>query len=227
MCGRFTLTRQDHVSLARELGVPIDQIPEDDYRPRYNIAPTDTHWIMRLEYEDRELRAARWGLINFWAKDAKSGYKQINARAESLDQRPAFRDAFKTRRCVVPADGFFEWTGAKAARQPIWFHRPDDGLILFAGLYEFWRPESVRWETTFAIVTTAANATVEPVHDRMPVILAEEAVDEWLYPRRTDIAGLKDLLVPASDDLLVGTPVSPRVNSVKNDDPACLEPVPS
>ena len=226
MCGRFTLSRQDRVSLARELGVPLGQLPEDSYRPRYNIAPTNGHWIMRMEYEDRELLRARWGLINHWAKDPKAGYRQINARAETLDKRPAFRDAFKKRRCAVPADGFFEWAGPKGQRQPIWFHRPDGGILLFAGLYESWQRDPGEWEQTFTIITTDANATLEPVHDRMPVILPGEAVDEWLYSRRDDHPVLKGLLAPASDDLLVGTSVSPRVNSIKNDDPACLEPIP-
>ena len=189
MCGRFTLSRQDRVSLARELGVPLGQLPEDSYRPRYNIAPTNRHWIMRMEYEDRELLRARWGLINNWAKDAKIGYRQINARAETLDKRPAFRGAFKKRRCVVPADGFFEWTGPKSARQPIWFHRPDGSLLLFAGLYESWQREPGAWEPTFAIITTDANATLEPVHDRMPVILPEEVVDEPLLSRISESSG--------------------------------------
>ncbi len=225
MCGRFTLTRQDRVSLATELGVPVSQISEESFRPRYNIAPTNRHWIVRMEYEDREALRARWGLINHWAKDAKVGYRQINARAETLDKRPAFRDAFKKRRCAVPADGFFEWAGPKGARQPFWFHREDSGLILFAGLYESWQPAPDQWEPTFTIITTDANTTLEPVHNRMPVILPDEAVDEWLFARSGDPTGLKELLVPAADDLLVGTPVSPRVNSIKYDDPACLEPV--
>jgi putative SOS response-associated peptidase YedK len=225
MCGRFTLARQDRVSLALELGVSVNQLAEETYRPRYNIAPTNKHWVVRMEYEDREMLRARWGLINHWAKDASVGHRQINARAETVDKRPAFRDAFKKRRCVVPADGFFEWAGPKGARQPIWFHRPDDGLILFAGLYESWQPAPDEWEPTFTIITTNANATLEPVHDRMPVILPDEAVDEWLYARQDDFAALDRLLVPAADDLLAATPVSPRVNSVKHDDPACLEPV--
>jgi putative SOS response-associated peptidase YedK len=225
MCGRFTLTRQDRVSLATELGVPVSQITEESCHPRYNIAPTNRHWIVRMQYEDREALRARWGLINHWAKDPAVGYKQINARAETADRRPAFRDAFKTRRCVVPADGFFEWAGRKGARQPYWFHRPDDGLLLFAGLYESWQPNPGEWEPTFTIITTDANATLEPVHNRMPVILPEEAVDEWLFAPSSDPLALKQLLVPAGDDLLVGTPVSPRVNSIKHDDPACLEPL--
>jgi putative SOS response-associated peptidase YedK len=227
MCGRFTLTRQDRVSLARELGVPVGQLPEDDYRPRYNIAPTNSHWVMRMEYEDRELLRARWGLINHWAKDPKVGYRQINARAEALEKRPAFREAFKKRRCVVPADGFFEWAGPKGELQPIWFHRPDGSLLLFAGLYEFWQPEPGEWEPTFTIITTDANATLEPVHNRMPAILPDEAVDEWLYARKSNLEELSSLLVPASEDLLEAVPVSRRVNNIKNDDAACLEPVPS
>ena len=223
MCGRFTLTRQDRVSLANELGVPLGQLSEDSYQPQYNIAPTNRHWIMRMEYEDRELLRARWGLINHWAQDPKIGYRQINARADTLEKRPAFRDAFNKRRCVVPADGFFEWAGTKEQRQPIWFHRSDGGLLLFAGLYESWQREPDEWEPTFTIITTDANATVEPIHNRMPVILPEQVVDEWLYTRRDNPSALKGLLVAVGDDLLVGTPVSPRVNSVKNDDPACLE----
>ncbi len=226
MCGRFTLTRQDRVSVARELGVPVSQLPEESYRPRYNIAPTNKHWIVRMEYEDRELLRARWGLINHWAKDPNVGYRQINARAETLDKRPAFRDAFNKRRCVVPADGFFEWAGPKGDRKPIWLHRQDGGLLLFAGLYESWQPTPGEWEPTFTIITTDANATLEPIHNRMPVILPEDGVDEWLYPKRTDTKELSNLLIPARDDLLEAVPVSRRVNSIKNDDPACLEPVP-
>ena len=106
MCGRFTLTMEDRVQLAQLLGVSVEQMPEGDYRPRYNIAPTDPHWIVRTRYEDRELLPARWGLVNSWAKDAKGAFRQINARAETVARLPAFRDAFQKRRCVVPADGF-------------------------------------------------------------------------------------------------------------------------
>jgi putative SOS response-associated peptidase YedK len=179
-----------------------------------------------MEREDRQLLRARWGLINRWAKDPKAGYRQINARAETLDQRPAFRDAFRKRRCIVPADGFYEWVGPKGARQPFWFHRENGELILFAGLYESWQAEPGQWQPTFTIITTVANATLAPVHDRMPVILPEEMVDEWLYPRPADAPDLSALLAPARDDLLSAVKVSPRVNSVLNDDPECLEPAP-
>ncbi len=124
----------------------------------------------------------------------------------------------------MPADGFFEWVGAKGARQPIWFHREDGGLILFAGLHESWQPKPDEWQRTFTIITTDANKVVEPVHDRMPVILTDEKVDEWLYPGQEDAGAL---LLPAPDGLLVATPVSPRANSVKNDDAGVLEEVAS
>ncbi len=221
MCGRFTLTRQDARQLALELGVDAELLA--GYRPRYNIAPTDPHWIVRIKYEERELLPARWGLVNSWAKDAKRAARQINAKAETLAARPAFREAFAQRRCIVPADGFFEWTGPKTARQPIWFHRAGGGLLLFAGLYEYWRSGG-EWQRTFTIVTTEANQLLAPVHDRMPVVLPEEAVDGWLDPRAQGTDVLLRLLGPAAEDVLVATPVSPRANSVKNDDPGVLEP---
>jgi putative SOS response-associated peptidase YedK len=226
MCGRFTLTYREREQLAYELGVPVDQLPASAYRPRYNIAPTDPHWIVRVRYEDREVLPAKWGLVNNWAKDAKRAALQINARSETLATLAPFRDAFRRRRCVVPADGFFEWTGSKEARQPLWFHRPDGRLLLFAGLYESWEPAPGRRERTFTIVTTSANSLMAPVHDRMPVILLDDAVDGWLDPKQEDLDYLKLLFAPPPDGLLTATPVSQRANSVKNDDPACLEPVP-
>lgn len=225
MCGRFTLTYRERERLAEELGVPIEQVPADQYQPRYNIAPTDSHWLLRLRYEDRELRPAKWGLVNSWARDAKRAAAQINARAESLAKSPAFREAFQKRRCAVPADGFFEWLKNGVSRQPVWFHRPDGGLFLFAGLYESWQPQPGQWQRTFTIITTTPNRTIEHVHDRMPVILPDDHVDEWLDPRQEDLERLARLLAPAPDELLVAMAVSPRVNSVKNDDATCLEPV--
>ena len=218
MCGRFTLTHREARALAAELGVSADDLL--GYKPRYNIAPTDDHWIVRTRYEDRQVLPAKWGLINFWMTDRKQAFKNINARAETVRRSPAFREAFVSRRCVVPADGFFEWTVPKEARRPIWFHRPDGGLILLAGLYETWRPSAVEKERTFTIITTTPNALLEPVHNRMPVVLEEEAVDDWLYARQT-AGSLMELLRPVREDYLVGTPVSARVNSVKNDDPEC------
>src|SRR3990172_6410424 len=200
MCGRFTLSRWDAEELARELGVSVDSLR--DYRPRYNVSPTDQHWIVRVKYEARELLPAMWGLVNSWAKDKKRAAQQINARAETLASRSAFKEAFHKQRCVVPADGFFEWVGPKTARQPIWFHRPDGGLLLFAGLYESWQPKPGEWERTFTIVTTDANEVVGRVHDRMPVILGDDDADAWMLPT-DDIKSLEWLLVRSPEKLLI------------------------
>jgi putative SOS response-associated peptidase YedK len=231
MCGRFTLTRDSYDDLAEELDADPRPGERALYRPRYNIAPTDQHWIVRTKYERRQLLAARWGLVNSWAPDAKGAARQINARGESAPTSRAFREAFESRRCAVPADGFFEWVGAKEARKPVWFHAPEGQLLLFAGLYESWRdPKTEEWMRTFTILTTDANETVAPVHDRMPVILPRDRLDEWLFvppEERGRPAYAKDvrkLLAPAEQGVLIATEVSPRVNSVKNDDAACLEP---
>ena len=227
MCGRFTLTREDFGELARLLDAEVEREYESMYRPRYNIAPTDQHWILRNKYERRQLMPATWGLVNSWAKDAKGAAKQINARAESALKRPAFRDAFVERRCAVPSDGFFEWIGSKESRRPVWFHSPHGELLLFAGMYESWRnPSDGAWQRTFTILTTDANEVVEPVHDRMPVILPPQAVDDWLFipaqEAQRHAEGLVKTLRPAAAGVLVATEVSRRVNSVANDDPECL-----
>ena len=226
MCGRFTLTTPDATQLALDLGIEPDSALLERYRPRYNIAPTDQHWIVRARREERQIWAADWGLRNSWQRDPKRP-PQINARAETLTERPAFRDAFRQRRCVVPADGFFEWTGPKQARRPLWFHQPEGGLIYFAGLYESWRPTTAdEWQRSFTIVTTEANALMAPVHDRMPVLLTPDRIDDWLYADAEEPL-LRSLLVPPPEGALIATTVSTRVNAVRNDDPACLEPVPT
>jgi putative SOS response-associated peptidase YedK len=226
MCGRFTLTATT-LDLARELGIGPAAFDALEYWPRYNIAPTQPHVIVRERREEPQLLPATWGLVNSWAKDAKRAASQINARAEDIERRNAFKGAVEERRrCLVPADGFFEWIGAKTARRPIWFHRPDGGLLLFAGLYESWQPQPGTWQRTFTILTTDANATVEPIHDRMPVILSTEQASEWVYEGNSP-GDLRALLAPAPSELLVGDPVSPRVNSVANDDPECLTVQPS
>jgi putative SOS response-associated peptidase YedK len=230
MCGRFTLTTRDFHQLERLLDAPGDSRYAPLYRPRYNIAPTDRHWIVRTKYEQRELVPADWGLVNSRAPDARAAARQINARAETVATARAFRHAFERRRCIVPADGFLEWTGDKAARRPLWFHAPYPGELLFlAGIYESWSDPAGARTRTFAIITTAANGRVRAVHDRMPVILPAEALDEWLHvpaddaQRARHASALRELLRPCPDDRLVATPVSTRVNAVANDDPACLE----
>jgi putative SOS response-associated peptidase YedK len=216
MCGRFTLTYDDAEYVAASMGVPVDDLKL--YVPRFNIAPTDRHPIVRMEYEERTAFMARWGLVNSWAKDLRSGFKNINARGESIDGRRAFKDAFGKRRCVVPADGFYEWEGSKDDRRPSWFHSADGGLLLFAGLYEWWRPSpDDEWIASFTIVTTAANGVVGPVHDRMPVILPAGNVDGWIDPGESDVERLTGLLVPAAEDVLIRRRVSKEVNNVRND----------
>jgi len=226
MCGRFTLTSDDRGWLAAELGVDPASLEElsEVVHPRFNIAPTQPHWIVRALREDRVASAATWGLVTHPDR-AREAARFINARAEDAERRPLYRDTFRERRCVVPADGFFEWVaGPAAARRPFWFHRPAGGLLRFAGLYA---PEGAGGPgapATFTILTTAANETVSPVHDRMPAILADDgAAEAWL--RAADARELRALLAPVPGAYLVARAVSPRVNHVSNDDPACLAEV--
>lgn len=224
MCGRFTLTIEDRELIAALLGIPLEDV-DDSWQPRWNVAPMQEHWIVRpaVSGEDRELARATWGLVNGWERDRNGAARQINARAETLEERPAYRDAFRATRCLVPADGFYEWTGDREARRPFWFHRPDDGLLLFAGLYaEAQLPGEVRPTTTFTIVTTSASGAVSQIHDRMPAILeSEEAADDWLT-RGQSPERLRELLSPAAPGALVARAVSRRVNAVAVDDPGCL-----
>jgi putative SOS response-associated peptidase YedK len=223
MCGRFTLTWEEWRQVAGALGVENEGEAAASYRPRFNIAPTDEHFIITSEFERRKARRARWGLVNRWAKNNSHASQCINAKAETLEQRATFSEAFRQRRCIVPADGFFEWTGPKAKRQPLWIHPRDGALMLFAGLYESWYPERNQPEVTFTIVTCAANAVIAEIHDRMPVVLDEQAAEDWMNPREQDPPSLKRLLAPARADVLVMRPASLLVNSVKNDNPALLD----
>ena len=222
MCGRFTLTWEEWRRVLEALGIEDEGHAFADYRPRFNIAPTDQHFIVTSEFERRKVQRARWGLVNRWARDNSRASQCINAKAETLEQRPTFREAFQRRRCVVPADGFYD-TGPKDKRQPLWIHPRSGGLMLFAGLYESWYPERNLPEVTFTIVTCAANAAIAAIYDRMPVVLNERAAEDWMNPREPDPLSLKRLLVPASSDLLSVRRASPLVNSVKNDGPALLE----
>lgn len=224
MCGRFTLTPENVEFVAASLGIAPSEVFEDRYTPRWNVAPMQEHWIARLEQEERAVTHATWGLVNWWEASRREGAKHINARAETIEARRPFRDAFHATRCIVPADGFFEWVGDAKERRPFWFHRPGREVFAFAGLTVEAR---LRTEAapirTFTIITTGANGTVAPIHDRMPVILPDDdAIEEWLYPRQRP-ERLHALLRPVADDFLVATAVSTRVNSVAHDDPACLD----
>jgi putative SOS response-associated peptidase YedK len=215
------MTRRDKTELATMLGVPESQLV--DYAPRFNIAPTQPYFVLKTTYESREAIPATWGLVNSWAQDASQASKCINARAETVHKLPSYREAFKRRRCVVPADGFYEWRGPKTMREPLWIHPADEGLILFAGLFESWQVQPGEWQTTFCLITTAANRVLEPIQNRMPVILDEAGAADWMNWREPDPLSLKRLLVPAPDDLLVVRPASPLVNNAKNEGPELLE----
>jgi len=162
-------------------------------------------------------------LVNSWATDNSRASQGINAKAETLEERRAFREAFLKRRCVVPADGFYEWRGPKTQREPVWIHPANGGLLLFAGLYEAWQAKRGDWQSTFTIITTVANELLEPIHDRMPVILNERAAEDWMNPNEAQPKRLKSLLLPAPEEELLITPASPLVNSAKNDGPELLD----
>ncbi len=224
MCGRFTLTTADYVSVAQALDADFNVALMSGYRARYNVAPSDPHWIVCLEPEAPrpEIAPATWGF------PGPRG-PLINARSETMHSRPAFRDAVWNGRCGVVADGFIEWSGPKGSRQPHWFHRPDDAPFVFAGLYrDQVDPGSGEVQRRFAVLTTRPNALVEPMHDRMPVILDRDGADRWLRwaPRSRGedaLDAIRDLLNPIDDGWLISTPVSRRVSDVRNDDPECLD----
>jgi putative SOS response-associated peptidase YedK len=219
MCGRYVLTVPGDL-LASAFG--LEEVPE--LAPRYNVAPGQSVPIVRAtEGGRRELAFARWGLIPHWAKEAAIGNRLINARADGVADKPSFRDSFRRRRCLIPADGFYEWQKVGNRKQP-WLLRGADGAPLaFAGLWSSWTdPATSRPVETCAIVTTEPNELAATVHDRMPVILLEPARATWLDPR-SDRDGLLALLVPCPAASMVAYPVSTRVNAPSNDDPGCAE----
>jgi putative SOS response-associated peptidase YedK len=224
MCGRFTLTNENAQWIAEQLVDGDAELFEESWKPRWNVAPMQEHWIVRARTaEQRELVRATWGLVNAWDSDRSGAARKINARSETIEERLSYRSAFRTTRCIIPADGFYEWTGKRDSRRPFWFHHGDDSLLMFGGLYvEARLSGETEPITTFTIVTTDASGLVGQIHDRMPVILADDqAVEEWLAPSQQPDR-LRALLRPAPEDSLVARAVSRRVNSVAVDDPACL-----
>jgi putative SOS response-associated peptidase YedK len=222
MCGRYLLDAQPDL-LRRAFGLGGEEPP--DLAPRYNIAPTQRVPIVRAgEDGRRETVVARWGLIPPWAKDPAIGARLINARAETIEEKPSFRAPFRAkRRCVVPASGFYEWQRpAEGPKRPHVIRRKDGGPVGFAGLWEPWTdPGTGETVATFTIITTAANELAAEVHDRMPVILAPEDYGTWLEAPAPIAA---DLLRPCPAAWLEAVPVSDRVNSPRNDDPSLAEP---
>ncbi len=225
MCGRITLT-----SSARELAEQFDLEPDLEFaplEPRYNVAPSQDIVTVRQDPEGRRvLSMERWGLVPHWAKDPAIGNRMINARAESVATKPAFRAALRSRRCLVPADGFFEWSGSGAERRPYIFRRPDRALIGIAGLYERWTGEGGEVIDSCTLITTEANACLAPFHHRMPVILGPADYGRWLDRGQQDPELLTSLLSPCPADWLDASAVSRRINNPRNDDPECLVPEP-
>ena len=244
MCGRYASARKREDLLA-EFRIERDRVDES-LEPDYNVAPTKPVYAVMTRGSRgsgdsgpqdvaRELRVVRWGLVPSWAKDISIGSRMINARAETVDSKPAFRQAFTRRRCLLPADGFYEWQqvagNGKTRKQPYFIHRADGGVLAFAGLYEIWRDESYpddhprAWLWTSTIITTRAEDSVGKIHDRMPMVIEPARWTDWLDPGNSDRADLLTLLAPAMSGALESYPVSTAVNAVRNNGPALLEPL--
>jgi putative SOS response-associated peptidase YedK len=227
MCGRYRLARRKEI-----LAEFFDAGDDVDWAPRYNVAPGQDVPVIRQD-ATRPVRAVslmRWGLIPWWAKDPKAGYKMINARAESVAEKPAFREPLQSRRCLIPADGFYEWAKEGKTKSPYCFAHADDSVFAFAGLWDHWKNPSGEELSTCSIITTSANALVSGIHDRMPVILEPENYDLWLDPGFAKTEPILDLLKPCPPESMLSWRVSSRVNSVLNDDASCIEeyrPAPS
>lgn len=217
MCGRFVLTAtlQD---IAAHYGAKIDAAWSDNY----NITPSQMIPVVVERPEGREVTLMKWGLIPFWAKDAKIGSSLTNARADTIDEKPAFRDSFKDRRCIIPASGFYEWA---TFTKKTYYFTPKDGFFSFAGLWSRWiSPDSIEVESC-SIITTSANGIAKPIHNRMPVILSgSNSAAAWLHGKSKP-SELKDLLTPLPDDRIDVREVSKYVNSAKNNGPQCIAPV--
>lgn len=224
MCGRITLQ-----TTTGALAALFDDLKFPTFKPRYNICPTQPVCCVRLDDSgNQEVAELRWGLVPFWAKDLKIGAKMINARAETVATKPAFRSAFKKRRCLVVADGFFEWKKEGKTKQPFYISRFDSQPFIMAGLWESWsdkeNAESDPIETC-SVITTTANSIMEPLHHRMPVILEQQNFDFWLDHNFSDRERLESLLVPFEPDELRTYPVDTIVNKAGNDVPQCIEPI--
>ncbi|MEM9133608.1 MAG: SOS response-associated peptidase [Actinomycetota bacterium] len=231
MCGRFVAASPPD-ELARYFET---EPPTEELEANYNVAPTNTVYAVRARDGHRQLSELRWGLVPFWAKDRKVGSRMINARSETILDKPAYRRAIQKRRCLIPADGFYEWAKVPGhkKKQPYFIHHRDDEPLVFAGLWERWSPPEGSDDElgpdgileTCTILTCAPNATMASIHDRMPVLLAPAVWDEWLT-HTDDVADLTRLLVPAPDEILDLRAVTPAVNNVRNRGAHLLDPDP-
>jgi putative SOS response-associated peptidase YedK len=223
MCGRFvSATPPDQV--AAYFGA---EAPEALLEPSYNVAPTNDVYAVLSDGTTRHVDAFHWGLVPRWAKDPKIGSKMINARAETLAEKNAYKSAFQKRRCIIPADGFYEWQKREGQRtkQPFFIHRPDGEPYAFAGLWEVWKGEDGEPLRSCTIITTTPNSEMAKIHDRMPVILPPAAWDTWLDREVDDLELLGRLLVPADPSLTVMHPIATDVNNVRNDSPSLTDVV--
>jgi putative SOS response-associated peptidase YedK len=259
MCGRFVSARRRQELLA-EFAIERDRTPQEEKPADYNVAPTKQIYAVMDRREEvkgegeaggkpeRELRLVRWGLVPFWAKDPKAGARMINARAETVATKPAFRAAFARRRCIIPVDGYYEWqplvkavegdgaAGGKPVKQPFYICRTDGGILAFAGIYELWHDKSVpeddanAWLWTGSIVTTDATDELGQIHDRMPMMIAPDHWADWLDPENKDTKHLMATMLPAVPATASGVtsyPVSTAVNSVRNNGPTLIESAPA
>ena len=223
MCGRYRLSRRAEIwgsyFYAEYEGMA--------WEARYNIAPTQTVPVIRQDPHEPVRRASlvRWGLVPYWAKDASVGYRMINARAETAAEKPAFKESLQRRRCLIPADGFYEWPRSVKVKQAFHFGLQDDSLFAFAGLWDRWRGSDGTTLETCTILTTTPNQLLADVHDRMPVILPAASYDLWLDPGFRDLAATTEMLKPYDAGPMRRYPVSTRVNNVANDDRQCSEPI--
>ena len=224
MCGRFVAA-----STPDDIAAYFDAAPPDALiEPSWNVAPTDDVYAVTVEGDARRVAGYHWGLVPAWADSPKVGARMINARSETLAAKSAFRTAFQKRRCIVPADGFYEWRRTDAVprrgRRPQYIRRADGEPMAFAGLRALWKSPSGDWLRSSTIVTTEANEAIAPLHDRMPVILPRSAWEEWLDPAEDDLAALGRLLVPAPPSLVTLYEVNSDVNNVRNQGPHLIDP---
>jgi len=227
MCGRARLS-SDVSEIKLVFSIPPHR-PTANIAPSWNVAPTDPLPVVRYDRRagERSLDILRWGLVPYWAKDIKVGFANINAKAEGIEGKPAFREGFQKRRCLVPVDNFYEWKKIATGKQPYAVALADRGLMALAGLWENWRSSAGEWVRSFAIVTTAPNELCAELHDRMPVILARDNWPLWLGEEAANVPQLKALLAPYPSEEMTCWPVSTRVGNVKNNDPSLIEPLPT
>jgi putative SOS response-associated peptidase YedK len=218
MCGRYRVSKRKKA--IEEHFDAVSGEGEEDWIPRYNVAPTQPVPVIRQHPKEpvRQLSMMRWGLIPSWAKDASSSARMINARAETAATQPAFRDAMKSRRCLIPADGFYEWKKTGKTKQPYCFEVNEGKLFAFAGLWDRWKNPAGEWIRSCSILTTAPNAVTAPVHDRMPVILDPGDYNLWLDPGMNDAAAASELLRPFDARLMRFYAVSAQINNANHDD---------